>query len=266
MRVNADGSRGERGSATRGCNREASRALQSIGRAPKLRKYRYQIDETGTNSTIALMAKRQNPTRPPRTVGRREEILDGLEGIFLKEGFRKVTIGELAVRMRCSRRAFYEVAGSKDKLFLAVLDRLLARIRAMGEEACSAHSQAGAQLEAFLEPGFAETLNASTNFFGDIESYPPAKRIMDEHQATRAEGIKAIIQQGVRDGELRRVNPQLVTEIARVVSRRLKDPEFLRAASLSAGEAFRDWTDLLLHGLLSPKAAGKRKRPRVIRG
>ena len=192
--------------------------------------------------------------------GRREEILDELEEIFLKEGVRKITIRELAARLRCSRRTFYELADTKEELFLVVLDRLLSRIRALGDEALAEDSDPAEKLEAFLEPGFMETLHASTNFFGDIESIPAARKMMEEHQASRAEGVRTILERGVRAGRLRRIDPQLVTEIARVVSRRLKDPEFLRQASVSAGEAFRDWTDLLLHGLVSRKSdtrAGK---------
>lgn len=208
------------------------------------------------------MTTRQSLNSLPRNAERREELLDALEEIFLKEGFRKVTIGELAARMRCSRRLFYEVAATKDRLFLVVLDRLLTRIRSLGDEASTAHSHAGDQIEAFLEPGFMETLNATANFFGDIDSLPAAKRMMDEHQASRAEGVRLIMQRGARGGELRRISPQLVSEIARAVSGRLKDPEFLRTANFSAGEAFRDWTDLLLHGLLKPKASAKRSRTR----
>ncbi len=74
---------------------------------------------------------------------RREEILDAVEEIFQKEGFRRVTIGELSTRLRCSRRAFYELAGTKEEVFLLVLKRLLARIRQDGEEAVDSHSQPG---------------------------------------------------------------------------------------------------------------------------
>jgi AcrR family transcriptional regulator len=197
---------------------------------------------------------------------KQRELLDALEEIFQKEGFRKVTMAELAARLRCSRRTFYELAGSKEELFLRVLERLLDRIRRLGDEAAGELEDPGARLEAFLRPGFVETVQASTTFFDDIDSFPSARRMMNEHQARRAESIRRIIEDGVRRGQLRRVNAYLVSEAARVVARRLKEPEFLRGASLSVGEAFREWTGLLLHGLLHSTSDEKRRRKRARRG
>ncbi len=206
--------------------------------------------------------------RNPENVegARQRELLDALEEIFQKEGFRKVTVGELAARLRCSRRSFYELAGSKEDLFLRVLERLLARIRRLGDEAAGELQDPAVRLEAFLRPGFVETVQASTTFFGDIDSFPSARRMMEEHQETRAAGIRRIIEDGIRRGQLRRVNPYLVSEAARVVARRLKEPAFLREASLSVGEAFREWTELLLHGLLHPAAEAKQPPARRRRG
>lgn len=206
------------------------------------------------------MKPRSDPSAESSRGDRRSELLESLEEVFLKEGFRAVTIAELATRMRCSRRTFYDLAPSKQELFLLVLDRLLSRIRALGDEAAQEVSDPGERLKAFLRPGFMETLQASNAFFDDIGSFPRARRMMEAHQASRAQEAQRIIEDGVRRGRLRPVNPYLVSEAARVVARRLKEPEFLREASVSASEAFREWTDLLLGGLLIP--ASERPKPR----
>ncbi len=189
-------------------------------------------------------------------------MLDALEEIIQKEGFRKITIAELASRMRCSRRSLYQLARSKDELFLVVLDRLLSRIRQLGEEALAERLDPGERLASYLRPGFAETLHASSAFFTDIESFPRARRMLEEHQAARVEGVRRIIEDGVRRGQLRRVNPYLVSEVARVAARRIKEPEFLREASLTVGESFREWSELLLHGVLHPTVAERKGRTR----
>ena len=59
---------------------------------------------------------------------RREEILDELEAIFLAEGFRGLTVGTLAARLRCSRSTLYALAATKEELYLRVSDRILRRI------------------------------------------------------------------------------------------------------------------------------------------
>ena len=73
---------------------------------------------------------------PSRAYSEREgHLLEGLEEIFLQEGFRRVAVGELAARLHCSRATLYALAPSKERLFLLVLERLLARIRGMGRAA-----------------------------------------------------------------------------------------------------------------------------------
>jgi AcrR family transcriptional regulator len=169
-------------------------------------------------------------------------MLDCLEEIFQKEGFRKTTIAELASRLRCSRRSLYQLARSKDELFLVALDRLLRRIRQLGEEALAEEPDPGERLAAYLRPGFTETFHASSAFFADIESFPRARRMLEEHQVARAGGVRRIIEDGVRRGQLRRVNPSLVSEVARVVA------------------AFREWSELLLHGVLNPTGIERKGR------
>lgn len=46
---------------------------------------------------------------------RQEQVLDGLEEIFREEGFRRLTIGELATRLRCSRSTLYAMAPTKEE-------------------------------------------------------------------------------------------------------------------------------------------------------
>ena len=59
---------------------------------------------------------------PPQQ-DRQARLLGEIEAIYLAEGFRGSTVGELAARLRCSRRALYELAPSKEELFLRVLGR-----------------------------------------------------------------------------------------------------------------------------------------------
>ena len=66
-------------------------------------------------------------TAPPsdKLSPRGEQLLAQLEEIFFEQGYRRITVGALAARLRCSRATLYALAPSKEELFLRVLDRVL---------------------------------------------------------------------------------------------------------------------------------------------
>ena len=63
---------------------------------------------------------------------RHRSILEGLEKLMRDGELAKLTIGDMATRLECSRRALYELAPSKEQLVLLVLDRVMHRIGEIG--------------------------------------------------------------------------------------------------------------------------------------
>ena len=52
-----------------------------------------------------------------------EQFLNGLTDLFLAEGVRNLTVGDIVERMHCSRRRLYGVAWTKEEIFCAMVDR-----------------------------------------------------------------------------------------------------------------------------------------------
>jgi AcrR family transcriptional regulator len=205
------------------------------------------------------MARRKT-TPPQRT--RDDDALDSLEEIFLVEGVRRVSVGELARRLRCSRRTLYVLAKSKQELFLLVVDRFLTRIRRLGDQSASARPAPAARIEAYLEPGIRQVARSTNLFFADIAALPPAKRMLEEHQRQRIEGLRRIITEGVRRRMFRGIHPHLAADVLSLAYRRVSQPEFLVTANLSMTEAYAEVGRLFLHGLLHPQAARVTDRAR----
>ncbi|MCC6764440.1 MAG: TetR/AcrR family transcriptional regulator [Deltaproteobacteria bacterium] len=194
-----------------------------------------------------------------RASPRAEQILEGLEQIFLGEGFRKVTIGDLVRRLRCSRQTLYQLAETKPALVLRVLDRCLARIRRKGIEASSARHDIRERIVALVEPGVTELRGASQSFFADVAAFPAAKRLLQRHQAVRRKEAEALIRDGIRQGAFRRFDSRLAAEVFFAAVQRVMDPAFLAAVGLSPSDAIRQAEELLLSGLM-PRTARRRRR------
>ena len=75
---------------------------------------------------------------------RQAELLDQLGDLLAVEGFRTLTVGELADRLRCSRRTLYTLAASRNELVALALARLLDGRLAAARRAAAAASAAEA--------------------------------------------------------------------------------------------------------------------------
>jgi AcrR family transcriptional regulator len=190
-----------------------------------------------------------NPNPRSRRGDRREQLLDGLEAIFLKEGFRDVTVEELASRLRCSRQTLYRVAPSKPEIFLTVLDRFLSGIRAEGREAAYSRSDPMQRIEALLEPGITATVPASRRFTEDVDGYEPARLLLAEHQRVRMRLLREIVDDGISRGAFSGFHAHLVAEVMVAAVGRVSRPDFLAEAGLSMSEAFDECSRLIRLGL-----------------
>lgn len=188
------------------------------------------------------------PRRAVQTTPRQERLLEALETLFLDEGFREITVAQLAQRMRCSRRSFYELAPSKEALFLRVFERYLKRLREAGRRGIEGLPPEEA-IEAYLAPAIEAARKLSTRLMRDVQSYPPAHRMWERHTRERMAGLQALIAACVRSSVFRGVDPYLVAEVMTASLRRIGEPEFLTNAGLSYRDAVDELYALLLGGL-----------------
>lgn len=180
---------------------------------------------------------------------RQEDVLAGLEGIFLHDGFRRLTIQELAARLHCSRRMLYELAPSKDELVLLVVDRLMqrtgrdamAKLRGLDEPVEKVYAYVSTASTA-LRPG-------TQAFSNDVAAHPAAHRLFSEHYRFAVSVVAHLIQEGIDRGHLPGANPQLVAEVLYAGLERLADPDVLRLTGLSNAQAMQQLFDLIVYGL-----------------
>jgi AcrR family transcriptional regulator len=124
------------------------------------------------------MGKAAAPARRRDADRTRQEILDVAAREFADRGFAGARVDEIAERTRTTKRMIYYYYGSKEQLFVAVLERAYAEIRAAEQTIDVDH----------LEPAAAIRRLAELTF-DHQESHPDFSRLVAIENIHRAEHI-----------------------------------------------------------------------------
>jgi AcrR family transcriptional regulator len=193
---------------------------------------------------------------------RQKEICDQLEEIFLREGFRHLTIADLVDRLHCSRRTLYSLAPSREELVLAVLGRMMNHMGVEARARADACVDPGDAIAAYLDTGVRVWRRSSRAFHEDLESYLPTKHLYDRHLQIALEVLGNLVERGVRQGSFRDLHPRLVAEILDASVDRIRQPDVLARAGVSRSEAIAELSRLFREGLISDaRRPGNGRRP-----
>lgn len=191
-----------------------------------------------------------------------EEFSRELCDLIKAEGISSLTVGDIAKRLRCSRRRLYDIAQTKGDLFLYVASRIFDTALRQGHEAAAAQPDEARAIAAYLDVGVATAAELSVAFLNDVEAMREARKLFDDYQTARTSGLTLMIETGVERGIFVPCNAQVVAEVIFGAALRLRRPKFLTQAGLSLEEAFRELYDLLLNGLLKmPLRNAAARRP-----
>ena len=189
---------------------------------------------------------------------RARALFEQLEQILFTEGFRGLSLDDLAARLRCSKRTLYEIGPNKPAMVKAVIAVWSERIEIAARAAACA-TDMRTRLDLYLRPAIVESRTFSPRFIEDVASDSDVSAALEAHQRARVDGLRQIIEDGRVSGEFAALNSALVAELSFGAIQRLNSPELLRRADLSFSEAFDAFYDLLLRGLATyemPRASG----------
>jgi hypothetical protein len=89
----------------------------------------------------------------------------------------------------------------------------------------------------------------SVAFYVDMVSYEPTASIYRLNSDAAARRVREFIEAGVASGEFRRADAPLAAQAVALLIEGVQSGELLEHTGLTAGEAFSELGELLVHGL-----------------
>ena len=190
-----------------------------------------------------------------------EEFLQQLAALLLAEGIAQLTVAEIARRLSCSRRRLYALAEPKEGLFLTAARCLFDGLLQEGNAAIAQASDIPEAIASYLDVGVRAAGRLSMAFLADLENSRQGRKLFDDYQMGRSQGLTHLIDEGARQGLFAPRNAQVVAEVMLGAALRIRRPRFLAKSGLTMEKAFHELYELLLKGLLLQKGAASAKGP-----
>lgn len=183
---------------------------------------------------------------------RREELIDELISLVIRDGFMHLSIEDLARQLKRSKSTLYSVAGSKEQIFVAIarafFRRATARIEQRLSESDSTDSRIGSYLKAISE----EFASASPRFFADLDEFPPTREIYRANMTVAAGRVQELVLEAVP--ETSRSEATFVGTVAGQIMEAIHRGEIEQATQLDHPAAYRALAKLLVAAVTTTPA------------
>lgn len=170
--------------------------------------------------------------------------------MILEEGISGITLGQIASRLKCSRRRLYEIADTKEELFLKIAESTLRDMRETGWADAARANDASAKVLAYFNHGSKVAGLMSSKFLSDLESNEQGRKLFDEHQRMRIQTLENFLVEEMAASTFVKHNVRFVSESALLLIRALRDENFRVASKVSFEQGLRELWELLLFGLV----------------
>jgi AcrR family transcriptional regulator len=191
---------------------------------------------------------------------RQSEILDALEALFLERGFRSLSVAELTATAHCSRATLYELARTKEELFLLVLERIIHRIDVQGRAAAAKVTDPTAKIEAYVTRNVEELSRTGPGFVDDTTQYRPAARLLNDFAATAVATLQRFIEEGIANGVFPDVDAEFAALMLVAMAQQLTSRQFQAMAGQPWTESVRAGLNMLVYGIVGGASPRRRRR------
>lgn len=199
---------------------------------------------------IGMQMSLVTPTRRRSTDrdDRRAALLDQLIDLYLAEGFRHLSVRDLANRLRCSQSTLYLVANSKEQIQLTAVAAFFKRAAQRIDIKLQPITDPREQIGSYLMAISAELEPASQQFFDDLDSFAPAAELYRANTAVAAQRVNDLVREAVPSGRSA-VSATFVGAIVDQIMQSIHRGEIEASTGLDDAAAYRSLATFILAGL-----------------
>ena len=185
----------------------------------------------------------------------KENILLGAQKIFLREGFYKTPMDDIAAYLKISKKTIYKHFSSKDEIVRESLIRYISENHKHISAIVSSDNNAVEKLFSMFRFVSSILICISEQFVMDIRNYMPD--LWTEIDKIRAkilfENLKIIIEQGQREEVIIETRSEILISAFIASIRGVINPDVLISNKMSPVKAAESVIEILLNGILTAK-------------
>jgi AcrR family transcriptional regulator len=150
------------------------------------------------------------------TEGSRAAILEAAKHLFMQDGFRGISMRQIAEAVGVTKAALYYHFRDKEELFVAIVEQYLLAMSALIDEVAATDESARAQISELVRRILAQPaeqrsiIRLASQELGNI-SPPNRARFLALYHNRFVERITALLERGMVAGELRPIDPSFAT-------------------------------------------------------
>lgn len=186
-------------------------------------------------------------SRPTQQAARRDEVLDRLIDLFLRDGFRSLSVDDMARWARCSKRTIYTLGDSKEQVVLAVVRGFFRRCTSWIADRVNLIDDPIAQIGDYLRLIAQALAPASPQFFIDVDAFAPASEIYRQNTRAAAEEVQRLVREAL--GKRSRMDAEFIGAVAGIVMHAIHRKELEETAGLDDAAAYHALADLIVAGV-----------------
>ncbi|MDD9270499.1 TetR/AcrR family transcriptional regulator [Paenibacillus sp. GCM10023248] len=180
----------------------------------------------------------------------RSRIVQEAADLFNAQGYRGVTLSELASRLGMSKKTLYLYFSGKEEIAEAVLETVLKAVAIHVKEHMETTGHPLDVFERVFMGIKGELIKLHPLFLNDIQKYIPSLwEKLEAFRSAQLTFIERLLQRAMQEGHIRNVNPKLVTAIMLESIHRMARPDVAAKYGVTMVEMGETLFGLFMYGL-----------------
>ena len=186
---------------------------------------------------------------------KKDKLLRLISEKFFKEGFYKITMDEIASYMHISKKTIYKYFPSKEELLEILIKNFLENRSKKIEAIINSEHNAVYKIVVLINTIKKIVIQFSNRWIMDIQYHFPIlwQSIEDFRTKMITRNFSTIFNQGIKEGYILDIPPQIVLTVFINTIRVIINPDFILQNNLPANEAAEHTLKILFNGIFTDK-------------